>query len=63
MVNLVLDIGRRGKTCANIIILPEIRWRFNYQIYDLTPHADAPQAADAKRCRVEKEEQIDYEMI
>ena len=64
MVELVLEMRRRGKTCANITILPEIRWRFSYQIYNLKPHADAPPPAAAKRYRAEKEkEQINYDMI
>ena len=63
MVELVLEMRRRGKTGANITILPEIRWMFCYQIYNLKPHADAPPPAAAKRYRAEKEqEQINYDM-
>ena len=41
-----------------------MRWRFNYQIYDLKPHADAPTPAAAQGYRAEEEEeQINYDMI
>ena len=64
MVELFFKTRQRGKTRANITILPDMRWRFNYQIFDLKPYADAPPPAAAKGHRPEKEEeQINYDMM